>query len=118
MYLRNSVLALSLLTTASLTALAAPPAAAQQNQSRSVTGIVLGANGTPIKEAVVYLKNEKTLAIKSYISESDGVFRFLQLSPNVDYQLWAEWNGTKSTVKTISSFDSRPKFTVNLHIEK
>ncbi len=66
------------------------------NQVRSVTGQVFADDDAPVSEAVVYLKNTKSLAIKSYISEKDGSYRFLDLSPNVDYQVWAESNGNKA----------------------
>lgn len=88
------------------------------NQIRTVSGQVLTADDAPLSGAVVYLKNTKSLAIKSYISEKDGGYRFLDLSPNVDYQVWAESNGAKTSVKTVSSFDSRNQFTINLHLGK
>ena len=120
MKLSSAIVAVALLTGSAVAPALVPVAAAQENQSRSVTGTVTGANDQPVKEAVVYLKNMKTLAIKSYISEPNGAFRFLQLSPNVDYQVWADdqASGAKSSVKTISSFDSRRSYIVNLKIEK
>jgi hypothetical protein len=88
----------------------------QAPQIRSVSGQVIGANGAPVKDAVVYLKNTKSLAIKSFISDANGKYNFMELSPNVDYQVWAESNGQKSPVKTVSSFDSRAQFHVDLHL--
>ena len=88
----------------------------QAPQIRSVAGQVLGANDAPVKDAVVYLKNTKSLAIKSFISEATGNYNFMELSPSVDYQLWAESNGQKSPVKTVSSFDGRVQFHVDLHL--
>ena len=88
----------------------------QAPQIRSVSGQVIGTNDAPVKNAVVYLKNTKSLAIKSFISEANGNYNFMELSPNVDYQLWAESNGERSSVKTVSSFDSRAQFHVDLHL--
>jgi hypothetical protein len=88
-----------------------------QEQARDVTGQVLTKADTPISEAIVYLKNTKTLSVKSFITEKDGAFRFHGLSPNVDYQIYADFQGQKSAVKTISSFDTRSNITLNLHVD-
>jgi len=84
---------------------------------RSLTGLVLDGNDQPIANAVVYLKNTKTSVVKTSYSEKDGAFRYFGLSPSVDYELHAEFNGKKSDIKTLSSFDARPKVKLNLHIK-
>lgn len=70
----------------------------------------------PIPEAIVYLKNVKTLAIKTYISQSDGSYRFPELSLSTDYEVHAEKNGQKSSTKTLSQFDDRASPRINLQI--
>jgi len=85
--------------------------------SRTLTGIVLDKSDKPIPEAVVYLKNTKTLAIKTYISQNDGTYRFPQLSLNSDYEVYAEKDGSKSKTKTVSQFDDREKPNINLQID-
>ncbi|MCI0349218.1 MAG: carboxypeptidase-like regulatory domain-containing protein [Acidobacteriales bacterium] len=86
-------------------------------QLRTLTGVVLSADDTPVPNAIVYLKNVKTRTIKTYIAGKDGSFQFNGLSPNIDYEVYAELDGKKSSSKTLSSFDSRPKATINLRLD-
>ncbi len=85
---------------------------------RIVQGKVLDGAGAGIKGAVVYLKDGHSLSVKSFFSDDDGGYRFGQLGQNIDYEIWAESNGKKSAVKTISSFDSKNTFYINLKIDK
>ena len=87
------------------------------DQGRSVTGQVLTKADSPLSEAIVYLKNTKTLTIKSFITEKDGSYRFHGLSQNVDYEIYADYRGQKSSTKTISSFDNRNIITLNIRID-
>src|SRR4051812_38171904 len=109
--MKKLLLALSLVAGVSMLVLAraVPVMAAgeQQQQSRSLQGQVMDDSDAPIGGAIVYLKNTKTLAIKTFIAEKDGNYRFNALSPNVDYEVYAERDGKKSDSKTLSSFDSR-----------
>jgi Carboxypeptidase regulatory-like domain len=84
---------------------------------RVAQGIVLGSDDQPQANAVVYLQNQKTQEVRTYITEADGHYRFGQLSSDADYQLWAEYKGRKSKTRTISSFDSKKEFNFNLKID-
>lgn len=91
---------------------------AAQEQSRSVSGKVLTPDDAPVAQAVVYLKNTKTLVVKTFISDQDGNYRFQGLTPNTDYEVYAEHAGQRTSTKTLSAFDSRSAVTLNLHLEK
>lgn len=95
-----------------------PPLFAQAAAPRIVTGKVMDKGNQPVHNAVVYLKDDHTLAVKSFISDDGGGFRFGQLSQNTDYELWAEADGKKSAVKTISSFETKNAITVTLKMDK
>jgi hypothetical protein len=84
---------------------------------RTIEGKVHDAKDAPLQGAVVYLKDSRTLAVKSFISNDDGAFHFGQLSQNTDYELYAEYKGKRSKSKTISSFDSKNDFNFTLKIE-
>jgi Carboxypeptidase regulatory-like domain len=85
---------------------------------RVVQGKVVDGANAPIKGAVVYLKDSRSLSVKSYFSDDQGGYRFGQLSQTSDYEVWAENNGKKSSVKNISSFDNKSQFYINLKIDK
>jgi hypothetical protein len=116
---RTAIVGLAL----ALGALSAGPGAtmahAQQRGpvQRTIEGKVKDKNDAPLKGAVVYLKDSRTLAVKSFISDEDGVFHFGQLSQNTDYEIYAEFEGKRSKSRNISSFDSKNDFNFTLKIE-
>ncbi len=113
------ILACALLGLATIVPGCLSQAAAQDRGpvQRTVQGKVTSKAGAALKGSVVYLKNDHTLAIKSFIADDEGAFRFGQLSQSTDYELWAESNGKKSPVKTISSFDSKNAFNIDLKVD-
>jgi hypothetical protein len=90
--------------------------AQKQAADRVVQGKVVDKADAAVKGATVYLKDGHTLSVKSYVAD-DGTYRFGQLAQNTDYELWAEFNGKKSSVKNLSSFDTRSTFNINLKID-
>ena len=95
-----------------------PPEKQKGPQLRSVNGRVTGSGDAALKDAIVYIKNTRTLAVKTYIADDAGKYQFNALMPSVDYEIFAESNGKKSDTRTLSSFDSRKDVTINLKIDK
>jgi Carboxypeptidase regulatory-like domain len=100
----------------------ASPALAQSgspsSELRGVTGTVCDKNENPIASAVVYLKNVRTLTVRTYISGEKGEYHFSGLDPNADYELHAEHDDLTSANHTVSSLDSRKEMNVTLKIDK
>jgi hypothetical protein len=90
----------------------------QDSGLRTVYGDVLDKSENPIRDAVIYLKNDRNLTVRTYISNLDGKYRFSGLDPNVDYEIHAEHEGLTSSNRTISSFDSRKEMNVTLKVDK
>lgn len=94
------------------------PAWAQQSELRTVHGAVLDKAENPVSSAVVYLKNVRTLAVKTYISDRSGEYRFSGLDPNVDYEVHAESDSMTSNTRTVSSFDGRKDIVISLKLDR
>ena len=94
-----------------------------QNQSpdaglRAVSGAVLDKNENPLRDAVIFLKNDRTLTIRTYIADQDGHYRFAGLDPNVDYEIHAEHDDMTSANRVISAYDTRKDINVTLKVDK
>lgn len=92
-------------------------AQAQNLGLRTVTGAVLSGDSQPVVGATVFLKNQKTKAIRSFTSTKDGRFHFAQVNMSADFDLWAEKDGKKTAVKTVSSWDARKDFETELRLK-
>jgi len=92
-------------------------AQAQNLGPRSVSGAVLDGDSKPVGGATIFLKNQKTKAIRSYTSTKDGRFHFAQVNMADDFDLWAEKDSKKTAVKTVSSWDSRKDFETELKMK-
>jgi hypothetical protein len=102
-------------------ALAAPPPqfgrSSKQDKTRLLTGKVLDSGDSPLPNAVVYLTNTRTRAVKTYIVGPDGAYRFPALQPTIDYEVYAQYKNRKSGTKTVSQFDDRQQVYISLKID-
>jgi hypothetical protein len=87
-------------------------------QLKTLHGSVIDKDENPVPSSVVYLKNVKSQAVKTYIADEAGNYRFSGLDPNVDYELHAEHGGLTSSTRTLSSFDTRRDIEVVLKLNK
>src|SRR5437868_14301773 len=79
----------------------------EKNPTRSLSGTVLSPEDAPVAHAVVYLKNTKTLSVKSYIAIDNGAYMIKDLSTNVYYDIYADTPDRRSSSITFRSLDNR-----------
>jgi Carboxypeptidase regulatory-like domain len=89
----------------------------KEDKTRLLTGKVLDEGDSPLPNAVVYLTNTHTRSVKTYIVGPDGTYRFPALQPNIDYEVYAQFNNRKSHTKTVSQFENRQQVYISLKIE-
>lgn len=97
--------------------IALPSAEAQNLGQRVVSGAVLNEESEPVVGATVFLKNLKTKSIRSYSTTAKGHYYFAQVNMAEDFDLWAEHDGKKTAVKTVSSWDARKEFVTDLKLK-
>ena len=95
----------------------ASPDKKDKTVGRLLLGKVLDQNDNPVPDAVVYLTNTRTRAIKTYIVGKDGTYRFPALSTAVDYEVYAQFKSRKSDPKSVSQFDERSQVYLDLHVD-
>jgi hypothetical protein len=89
----------------------------KEDKTRLLTGKVLDTNDNPVANAVVYLTNTHTRSVKTYIVGPDGTYRFPALLPSIDYEVYAQYNKSKSGTKTVSQFDDRSQVYITLKVK-
>ncbi|HEX7894028.1 MAG TPA: carboxypeptidase-like regulatory domain-containing protein [Terriglobales bacterium] len=89
----------------------------QETPGRLLTGRVLDKQDNPVANAIVYVTDTRSRAVKTYIVGSDGNYRFPALAANVDYEVYAQLNGKSSDTKRVSQFDDRKVVRIVLRID-
>jgi hypothetical protein len=97
---------------------AVPAQAQHMPAQRVVQGRVQDKSGSPVKGATVFLKDSRTSQIRSFLTDAQGKYHIVQLSPNADYEVWAELNGKKSASRSISSFETNNDITANFKLDR
>lgn len=86
--------------------------------TRTIEGRVLTQTGAGVPGAVVLLKDNKTLQVRSYIAQASGAYHFFGLSTEVNYTLRAEDQQMTSKQKTVSVFDSHRDVKLDLKLSQ
>jgi hypothetical protein len=103
-----------------LTLIVALPSYAKEKDTtpgRLLTGKVLDHQDNPVSNAVVYVTDTRTRAVKTYITGNDGTFRFPALAANVDYEVYAQSSGKTSDTKRVSQFDDHKVLNLVLRVD-
>jgi hypothetical protein len=96
----------------------ASPDKKEKSVGRLLYGKVLDMQDNPLPDAVVYVTNTRTRAVKTYIVGRDGSYRFPALATGVDYQVYAQTGSNKkSDTKSVSQFDDRSQVYLDLKID-
>jgi uncharacterized protein YdeI (BOF family) len=86
--------------------------------TRTLQGLVSDAGENPVQQAVVQLKDTRTLQILSFITKEDGNYHFANLKNDVEYEVKASHGGLSTAWRRVSIFDTRKIVVLNLKLEK
>jgi carboxypeptidase family protein len=93
-----------------------PPPPKSQAAIKSLVGEVVTSQGAKLSQAVVHLKDKKTLEVKTRITDDSGKYVFKGLDRDADYEVHAEYQGSSSSNKSVSHFDDRDEVYLVLEI--
>jgi hypothetical protein len=94
----------------------ASPDKKEKTVGRLLFGKVLDPQDNPLPDAIVYVTNTRTRAVKTYIVGPDGAYRFPALSTAIDYEVYAQYKDHKSDTKSVSQFDDRSQVYLDLKV--
>jgi len=95
---------------------ASPDKKGEKPVGKLLFGKVLDGSDNPLPDAVVYVTNTRSRAVKTYIVGKDGSYRFPALTSAVDYEVYAQFNSHKSDTTSVSQFDDRSQVYMVLKI--
>ena len=97
-----------------------PPPSPDTNRAatRAVEGVISDSAGSPVRDAIVQLKDTKSLQVRSYITQEGGAYHFYGLSTDANYELRALKQGQTTPTKTITVFDNKGKVKLDLKLKQ
>ena len=85
--------------------------------TRNLSGKVVDVNGSPLAGALVTLTDDRTKGKTTFITKSDGRYRFDELSFSIDYQLQALYKGFAAPSRKLSQYDHNPNVVRILEVD-
>ena len=86
--------------------------------NRSVQGLVTGPDDQPVSGAIVQLKDKRTLQVRSFITQGDGMFHFSGVKNDNDYEVSVKFGEMTAPSRTLSIFDNRKEAIMNFKLDK
>jgi len=90
----------------------------QASPLRTIHGIVVDAKGEAVSASIVYLHDERTNAVRTYVTDPHGRFRFSGISHYTDYRIHAEHEGLMSAVRRIPAHSTNKLIELDLKVDR
>src|SRR5215475_10590 len=84
---------------------------------KNIHGVVQDLRSRPLPGARVFLKDMKTNVVRALETDQNGEYKVFGLTPNVDYELYAEFKGKNSEKKFVSAFLKREDNVLNFQLD-
>src|SRR4030095_9855034 len=84
---------------------------------KNIHGVVQDLRGKPLSGARLFLKNMKTNVTRTLETDPNGEYKVFGLTPNVDYELYADFKGKSSEKKFVSAFLNREDNVLNFQLD-
>ena len=84
---------------------------------KNIHGVVQDLRNRPLSGARVFLKDMKTNVVRTLETDQNGEYKVFGLTPNVDYELYAEFKGKNSEKKFVSAFLNREDNVLNFQLD-
>lgn len=90
----------------------------QASPLRTAHGIVVDAKGRAVSANIVYLHDQRTNAVRTYVTDPHGRFRFSGIRYNTDYRIHAEHQGLVSAVRRIPAHSTSKLIKLDLKLDR
>ena len=96
--------------------LACVPSVQSAQQPKNITGQVSDLRGRPLTGANVFVRNVDTGVVRIHRTDDRGIYAVYGLPPDVDFEVYAEFEGEESEKRVISRFLNREDSVLNFEM--